>query len=197
MLTLCYAFSNISLALWQHVLARSRPHALPSQPSTPTPCALPLAGGASTPIWPARAHYLTPRKRTRKTLNAHGTGARPGSWHHSRRARDATGSRRSRQGLGSQLGRAGPQARRGVLAACGVHRLARCESATERAPLGGGRAADDIRDRRLGVLARHAAVLECRSWPVPALRNAYFVSTGPAPSESCRSSQADSGIAGG
>src|SRR5947209_3848353 len=69
--------------------------------------------------------------------------------------------------------------------------------ATSWRPLGGGRAAEDIRDRRLGVLARHAAVLECRSWPVPALRNAYFVSTGPAPSESCRSSQADSGIAGG
>jgi len=32
--------------------------------------------------------------------------------------------------------------------------LARCESATERAPLGDGRAADDIGDRRLRVLAQ-------------------------------------------
>src|SRR5438105_5063542 len=40
------------------------------------------------------------------------------------------------------------------------------------------------------------AVLDCRRWLVPALCNAYFVLTGPAPSESCRSSQADSGTPG-
>src|SRR5437763_15036967 len=52
-LTLCYACSNIRLALWQHVLARSRPHALPSQPSTPTPSTFPLTSGAGTPVRPA------------------------------------------------------------------------------------------------------------------------------------------------